>query len=481
MTNLSYRSIPYFSHILKPLLFILLSLCILPAEAAGLHGAALSLGWCLPFVVVLLSIALCPLLLPEWWHHHAGKLMLSYSLMFLVLAGWYWGSHQSLQVLIHALLQEYIPFMILLTALYTIAGGIHINSHGSGNAGSNTLLLAIGTLLAGFMGTTGAAMLMIRPLLKANRHRRHQQHIIIFFIILVGNIGGGLTPLGDPPLFLGFLQGVGFGWTIQHMFAPVLVNSLLLLSGFYLWDRYYLKHPDENMLSVAVSPPTRPQIQGQFNLLLLMMVMAVILLSALLPVSCSWHILNTQLTLSALMRDGALLCLTLISLLTTPRAVRQDNQFNWQPMLEIAKLFIAIFITIAPVMAILQAGSQGALAGFVQWMHLPQGEPNNRLYFWSSGLLSGFLDNAPTYLVFFNLAGGAAQPLMHQLPHTLLAISMGSVFMGALSYIGNAPNLMVKNMAEQQHIIMPNFFAYIRIAALILLPLFLLDSLLFLA
>ncbi|MDF7676637.1 sodium:proton antiporter [Neisseriaceae bacterium ESL0693] len=478
MTRLHlYR--PHFYRPLKPLLLILISIYALPAEAAGFKGSELSLGWCMPFVMVLLSIALCPLLLPKWWHQHSGKLMLSYSLFFLIMVGWQMNAHQSLQLLTHALIQEYIPFIILLTALYTIAGGIHINRHFSGQAGSNTALLFIGTLLAGFMGTTGAAMLMIRPLLKANSHRRHQQHTIIFFIILVGNIGGGLTPLGDPPLFLGFLQGVGFGWTLHHMLAPVFINTLVLLIMFYLLDRRYLQHKHE---IIAPLPSASPwQLRGQFNIVLLLLVIAVILFTAIIPLSAAWQVGATEITLASMIRDGALLCLTLISLLVTPKAVRQDNQFNWQPMQEVAKLFIAIFITIAPVMAILQAGEHGALAAFIRHMHLENGQPNNLLYFWSSGLLSGFLDNAPTYLVFFNLAGGEAQTLMQHMPHTLLAISMGSVFMGALSYIGNAPNLMIKTMAEQQHITMPNFFGYIRQSALILLPLFLLDSLLFLA
>lgn len=443
-----------------------------------LNGAVLNLNWCLPFTGLLLTIALAPLLSGQLWHHHAGKIIALWIITLLIPFYCRFGSFSSLNLISHALIQEYIPFLILLTALYTIAGGIAIRSNLPHTALNNTLLLLVSTILAGFIGTTGASMLMIRPLLQLNRQRRQRAYIVVFFILLVGNIGGGLTPLGDPPLFLGFLKGVEFGWTIRHMLAPVCLNSFILLSIFYWLDRYHLyRHPPQ-----AQQTDSRFQchIDGQCNLLLLLAVIAVILASGLWSSEHSWPVLGQKITLNALIRDGLLILLTLISLITTPAGLRQSQHFNWQSMIEIAKLFSGIFITIAPVIAILQAGTAGHLHSLITLTHNQQGEPVNLMYFWLSGLLSGFLDNAPTYLVFFNMAGGNASQLMHTMPATLLAISMGSVFMGALTYIGNAPNLMIKAIAEQQHINMPNFFGYMVWSLSLLLPVFILDSLIFL-
>lgn len=465
----------------KYLLFSLIWAIVLifqPANANPLNGSTLNLIWCLPFAGTLLSIAIIPLTFPHLWHAHYGKIMLIWTAILLISIGWQFNWHTSIHLVLHAFIYEYLPFIILLTALFTISGGIALESNLWGTAKTNTILLAIGTLLAGIMGTTGAAMLMIRPLLRANNHRRYRQHIVIFFILLIGNIGGGLTPLGDPPLFLGFLKGVSFGWTLKHMLLPVAFNSLVLLSLFYLLDRYYLHHTDET------TPPAiqhqHYHIKGKINLLLLLLVIGTILLSGLWNPSSHWRGMDIGIPLNALLRDGMLILLTLISLYVTAPSIRQHNDFNWQPIIEVSKLFSAIFITIAPVMAILQAGNHGSLHYLIQLVHNQNGTPINSLYFWCSGLLSGFLDNAPTYLIFFNLAGGDANHLMYYLPQTLIAISMGSVFMGALSYIGNAPNLMVKTIAEQQQIVMPSFFGYMLWSLFILLPLMALDCLIFL-
>lgn len=445
--------------------------------AAGLPANELSLWWCLPFIGVLLSIAVSPLLIPHLWHHHSGKIIAIWCCIFLLPLCWQFSIMTCVSLVLHTLLQEYLPFILLLLALYTLSGGIVIRNSGIGSVKLNVLLLASGTVLAGLMGTTGASMLLIRPILRANAQRRYRAHIVVFFIFLVANIGGGLTPLGDPPLFLGFLKGVGFKWTISNMILPVLLNTVLLLGVFTFIDQFlWLRETKTSTLPKPYNAKWR--IEGKINLLFLLAVIVIILLSGLCKNYPIWQFFGIEISLIACIRDGLLLLITLCGLKYTPSALRQQNEFNWAPMQEVGKLFIGIFITIAPVMAILQLGSDGQFRQLVNFIH-HNGAPVNTLYFWMSGVLSGFLDNAPTYLVFFNLAGGEAQLLMLQFPETLLAISMGSVFMGALSYIGNAPNLMIKSIAEQQHIAMPSFFGYMGWSLTILIPLFIVDTLLF--
>lgn len=451
-----------------------------PAMAASLDGASLSLLWGIPFILILLSIATGPLLFSHTWHHHFGKITAVWTLLFLIPFIFVFGFGEAVHTVAHALVAEYIPFIVLLFALYTISGGILVwgNLHGSPRL--NTTILAIGTVLASIMGTTGAAMLLIRPILKANDNRKHKVHVVVFFIFLVANIGGGLTPLGDPPLFLGFLKGVDFGWTVQHMMIPVLISSVLLLILFYLVDSHFFSKEDE-ILPKDPSPDSKLQIFGKWNFLLLAGVVSAVLMSGLWkPDHPGINVLGTPYLLPNLLRDIILLVLAGISLAITAKQVRAGNEFNWDPILEVGKLFLGIFITIAPVIAILQAGEKGAFAGLISLVHDNAGNPINSMYFWMTGILSAFLDNAPTYLVFFNMAGGDAQALMTgQLFHTLLAISMGSVFMGALSYIGNAPNFMVKAIAEQRKVNMPSFFGYMIWSFGILVPLFILHTFIF--
>ncbi|MCC6075325.1 sodium:proton antiporter [Pseudomonas sp. GCM10022188] len=448
------------------------------ACAADLDGATLSLAWGIPFAGILLSIALLPLFAAQFWHHHFGKITALWTLLLLVPFTVTFGPHATLATIVHALLAEYLPFVVLLFALYTISGGILVwgNLHGSPRL--NTLLLAIGVLLASLMGTTGAAMLLIRPLLRANDNRRHRVHVVVFFIFLVANIGGGLTPLGDPPLFLGFLAGVGFFWTVEHMFLPVLLSSLVLLALFYALDRYFFAREDE-LLPRDPSADSPLQVYGKVNFLLLGGVVGAVLLSGSWKPGVAFVLLGTPVELQNLVRDLLLLGLAGLSLLITAKQVRAGNDFDWAPMLEVAKLFAGIFLTIAPVLAILRAGSAGQLAALVGLVTAGDGTPRDAMYFWMTGLLSGFLDNAPTYLVFFNLAAGDAQVLMHELPRTLLAVSMGSVFMGALTYVGNAPNFMVKAIAEQRGVPMPSFFAFLLWSLAILVPWFVLLTLFF--
>lgn len=462
-------------HISHPMCRVFaLFMALLPelSYAAEIDGRQLTLWWISPFVLLLLSIALLPLLTPRLWHHHYGKVVSLLAMVLMIAQTYYFGWSVTLAQLAHALIGEYLSFILLLLALFTVSGGILIKGNWHGSPRLNCALLALGALLASFMGTTGAAMLMIRPLIRANDNRRHQVHIIIFFIFLVANIGGGLTPLGDPPLFIGFLKGVNFFWTLQHMLLPVILASVILLFLFYLIDSYYSRQADEWAPHDRTPTNHKVLVYGKQNILLLLVTVAIVLASGLWPSKTVITLLGVPVLLSNLLRDLGFLIITLCSVWLTPKQVRQSNQFVWQPIIEVGKLFMAIFITIAPVIAILKAGESGALSALIALVSDENGQPINERYFWLSGMLSGFLDNAPTYLVFFNLASGEADTLMFKLPETLLAISMGSVFMGALTYIGNAPNLMVKSIAEQHKITMPGFFGYMKWSFILLLPTF---------
>ncbi len=441
------------------------------ALAADLDGSRLSAWWGLPFAGVLLSIALVPLFAPIVWHHHYGKIAAGWALAFfvpfVVAQGWAMAGAN----LVHALLAEYIPFIVLLTALFTVAGGIHVRGNLHGAPALNTGILAIGAVLASFMGTTGASMLLIRPLLRANDNRRHRAHVVVFFIFIVSNIGGSLTPLGDPPLFLGFLKGVDFFWTAQHIWSDTLFMLVALLVLFYALDTWFYRR--EGVLPVDPTPDTRGiGIDGRVNFVLLGAVVALVLTSGLWKSGVAFDVAGTPVTLPALVRDIGLVVVTALSLWLTPPKVHADNQFSWEPMKEVAKLFAGIFLTIIPVIAMLRAGVDGPFGAVVRAVTGPDGQPLPAMYFWATGVLSSFLDNAPTYLVFFNTAGGDPQQLMTTLAPTLAAISAGAVFMGANSYIGNAPNLMVKAIAEERGVPMPSFFGYMAWSAVVLLPLF---------
>ena len=463
MTLLSYRTV------------FLLLLPLLPGAtwAADLNGSQLSALWAVPFAGVLLSMALIPLKAPNFWHHHFGKVTLAWSLAFIVPFAIVFGFGMAGSTLWHAAVAEYIPFIVLLTALYTVAGGIHIRGNLHGTPMLNTGLLAIGAVLASVMGTTGASMLMIRPLIRANDNRIHRAHIVVFFIFIVANAGGSLTPLGDPPLFLGFLKGVDFFWTVKHIFPETafLLGSLLVL--FCAIDAWWYRR--EGVLPVDPTPDTRRiGFDGRFNFLLLGCIVGLVLLSGIWKSSVVLQIQGIDIGLPGLVRDIGLLAVTAVSLKLTPALVHKANQFSWGPMQEVAKLFAGIFLTIVPVIAMLKAGVDGPFSGVVMAVTRPDGTPDPAMYFWASGLLSSFLDNAPTYLVFFNTAGGDPQLLMTTLAPTLAAISAGSVFMGANTYIGNAPNLMVKAIAEERGVTMPGFFGYMAWSCAVLVPLFIL-------
>ena len=456
------------------------ALALLPvlASAADFDGGKLSPLWGAPFAGILLSIALFPLLAPTFWHHHYGKIAAAWALAFLLPFAATYGFALAGTQLVHALVEEYIPFIILLTALFTVAGGIHIRGNLRGAPGLNTGILAIGAVLASVMGTTGASMLLIRPLIRANDNRLHRVHVVVFFIFIVSNVGGSLTPLGDPPLFLGFLKGVDFFWTAKNILPETLFVVGALLALFYGIDRYYYRK--EGVLPVDPTPDTRRiGFDGAVNFWLLGGVVAFVLISGFWKSAVSFDVLGTQVGLPGLVRDVGLIAITLLSLKITAAKVHADNQFEWGPMAEVAKLFAGIFLTIVPVIAMLKAGTQGPFGAIVAAVTRADGQPDPAMYFWATGLLSSFLDNAPTYLVFFNTAGGDPAALMTTYASTLAAVSAGAVFMGANTYIGNAPNLMVKAIAESRGVRMPSFFGYMAWSGSILVPLFVVATFLF--
>lgn len=550
----------------------------------GVDGAKLPIWSVIPFVGLLLSIAIIPLINFHFWEHNYGKISLAwiviFSIPFLIAYksdGWY--------EIVHIVLLDYVPFIILLTALFTCAGGICLKGSLRGSPAVNTVLIAIGTALASWMGTTGAAMLLIRPLLRANQWRTHRVHVVVFFIFLVANIGGSLTPLGDPPLFLGFLKGIDFFWTMA-LFPAMLPVVIILLIVFFVFDTVLFRKegapPDD-----GEKEPLR--LEGVWNFALIACIIGAILWSksladgpfkdhsiaekmapqikvaedkmtstkTQLETYVKEHESDTTIKFDKsnpeyyelrgnhlhavaevnslraqkthdenrgvsifgvtvpyfnLLRDGLLLLIAFISLRYTPMYlpssfriialkiigryegedghtssehghhspdpslietnVRAANGFTWGPILEVAKLFIGIFVCMVPALKILQAGIDGSLSTVVLAVQTTTNDPVNAMYFWLTGVLSSFLDNAPTYVVFFNTAGGDPTSLMGPMEQTLLAISCGAVFMGANTYIGNAPNFMVKAIAEENGVRMPSFFGYMIWSVLILVPVF---------
>lgn len=437
-------------------------------------GTQLPLWSAIPFAGILLSIALYPLLAPQFWHHHYPKISLLWGLLLTIPFLWVYRG-EALHEILHVALADYLPFLILLGTLFTIGGGIYVRGSLRGTPGVNTAILAVGTFLASWIGTTGAAMVLIRPLLRANAHRRSKTHTVVFFMFLVANIGGSLTPLGDPPLFLGFLRGVPFFWTF-HLGTEMLLVSALVLGIYFAVDSLLWRREEPQVRSWA--PETREPlgIEGAHNILFLLGVLAAVIVSGV------WHpgevtILGIHVGIQNLVRDAVLAALLLGSWFSTPRSLHEKNGYTWGPIREVAILFAAIFATIIPVLAMLRAGESGAMAGLIRAVQTPA------QFFWATGLLSSFLDNAPTYLTFLTTALGRFHPGMpereaiHQLiaesPKYLAAISTGAVFMGANTYLGNAPNFMVKSIAEESGVEMPSFFGYIlRYVVPFLLPVY---------
>jgi Na+/H+ antiporter NhaD/arsenite permease-like protein len=456
---------------------LLLPETALAAPAAMYDGRALGLEWILPFVGLLLSMAIMPLAAPRLWHHHFGKIAAFWALCVIAplvaAAGVATASH----TILHTMLGEFVPFMIVIGTLYTITGGIRLDGRLAGTPTGNLAVLAVGTALASFMGTTGASMLLIRPLVRANRGRRHNVHVVVFFIFLVSNIGGALSPLGDPPLFLGFLNGVHFFWPTTRLLLPTALMSGALLAIFYAMDSFlWRREPAGVRLRAAEAEGGPLRVEGGANFLLLGLVLLTIFLSGAISLPGSVDVFGVHLGAAGLVRDAALVALAVASFRLTHPELRRRNEFCWAPVAEVAQIFAAIFVTIIPPLAILRAGNDGALSWLVAAL-VEGGEPVHVAYFWIAGGLSSFLDNAPTYLIFFHAAGGNAELLMGPLASTLTAISLGAVFMGANTYIGNAPNFMVKSIAESNGVRMPSFFGYMGWSIIVLLPLFAILSL----
>ena len=436
-------------------------------------GPELPLWSCIPFACMLLSIALFPLVAPEFWHHHFGKVSgfwaASLAIPFLII---YKGT--ALYEIVHIILADYVPFIILLWSLYTVSGGILLKGSLRGTPLVNVVILIIGTVLASWMGTTGAAMLLIRPFLRANNYRKNRTFMVVFFIFLVANVGGSLTPLGDPPLFLGFLHGVSFFWTFKIL-PHMLVVSGILLVIYYFLDLYHFKR-ETGRVPAEEAGKVPLKLVGTHNFIFLIGVIGAVLMSGMVD----WGevtVMGVHRGVQDWVRDGLLIVMGLLSMTTTSVEIREENAFTWFPIIEVAYLFVGIFITMIPCLLILKAGAHGQLAFLINAVQAPLH------YFWVTGALSGFLDNAPTYLTFFNTALGSHYPgmaeaqavplLMTENALYLQAISAGAVFFGACSYIGNAPNFMVRSISEEAGTPMPSFFGYIlKYTLVFLLPTF---------
>ena len=440
-------------------------------------GNTLPLWSCIPFAGMLLSIAIFPLVKEEWWEKHKPWVVAFWSLLFLIPFAVIFGGHIALEHLIEVTLGDYLTFIVLLFGLFCVAGNISLQGDLTGSPKVNVVLLLIGTLLSSWIGTTGASMLMIRPIIRANKWRQRKVQIMVFFIFLISNIGGCLTPVGDPPLLMGFMNGVGFFWSLD-LLPVMLLNVLILLTLFFLIDTKAYKKD----IADGFKPEIRPEservklhLDGAHNIAFMLIIVAAVILSGVLPTtfpvfSEGLTIMGVTLSYASIIEIIMILASAYLSFKTTKKEIRDSNHFTWDAIEEVAILFIGIFITMIPALLILKA--RGADLGLTQ-------------FFWITGALSSFLDNTPTYLVFFTTAASlgftsGVQTLTSFIPKTILmAISCGAVFMGANTYIGNAPNFMVRSIAEENGIKMPSFFGYMFWSLSCLIPVFLIDMLIF--
>ena len=462
-----------------------MTLSVLPVSASeALHHAVsqtLPIWSVVPFVGMLLSIAIAPLINPHWWEKHMLHAALLWSALFLIPFGIAYGFNVVSFYFLESVLLDYVPFLVLLFSLFVAAGGIVIKGTLAGTPKINTLILFIGTALASWIGTTGAAMLMIRPLIRANSWRKNKVHLMVFFIFLVANIGGSLTPLGDPPLFMGFQRGVPFTWTF-HLLPILLVNLAILFVAFFGIDTYFYKKE----LAAGRNPETGEEkepisIEGAHNFIYIAMIIIGVISNGMLPKVCSFFADGAGIPVfegvvfpyAITVEIVVLLAAAFLSMKTTKKETRAANNFTFAPMEEVAKLFIGIFITMIPALILLKV--HGSELGLSKPWEM----------FWGTGILSSFLDNTPTYMVFLQTAGALGETtgihttvgIVSQI--MLEAISAGAVFMGANTYIGNAPNFMVKSIAEQEGIKMPSFFGYMMWSVAILIPVFIIDTFLF--
>jgi Na+/H+ antiporter NhaD/arsenite permease-like protein len=440
------------------------------AHATTLDGASLRWPWALPFAGILLTIAFAPLVNRRFWHHHYGKIAFVWATLTLAPLAALYGADAALTALSQALLGDSLGFIAVLFALYVVAGGIVVAGTLRGMPLVNAATLAFGALIASVAGTTGAAMILIRPLIRANAARLHNVHVVVFFIFLVCNIGGALSPLGDPPLFIGFLNGVDFFWPAKNLWLPTAFVAGCVLAVFVVIDVWFFLKDRKAMPVGEIGEPLR--VHGTVNFLLLAIIVVIIIVSGLWKSGIALTVYGTRLPLPALVRDGVLFLAALASLWLTPNEHREANGFSWEPIVEVAILFAGIFVCAVPILTSLEAGRDGSLAWLLAAVTANDGSPHLVAYFWLTGLLSAILDNAPTYLVFFQLAGGNAAELMGPLAPALAAISMGAVYMGALTYIGNAPNFMIYAIAAERGVKMPSFFGYMVWSILVLMPVF---------
>jgi Na+/H+ antiporter NhaD/arsenite permease-like protein len=445
------------------------------AQAAPLDGAHLSLWWAFPFLGLLASIGLGPLIAERFWHRHYGKIALLWTGGQLAALTARFDLATAVEGAARALIVDYLPFILMMFALYATAGGIVLRAAAHGRPVVNTLLLAIGAVAASFIGVTAASMIMIRPLLHSNYERTRNAHVVVFFIFLVSNIGGALTPLGNPPLFFGFVNGVDFFWPARHQWPQALFATLALLALFFAIDHWLLAREPKPPAARPHDIPSR--FRGVRNLLLLALAVDAIVTCGIWSPGVSFKLFDFSVALQDVVRNIAMVAIGLASLYLTDRTARVANGFEWEPLIEVAKLFAAIFVCMVPLFAILEAGRDGPLAWLIAKMTGLDGAPNPIAYFWFTGLVSAALDNAPTYLVAFDLAGGDPSRLMGAQASTLKAIGLGAALMGALTYIGNAPNFMVYAMARRAGVRMPSFFGFMAWSSAILLPIFVVISL----
>ena len=439
---------------------------------------------CIPFACLLLCIAILPLVRAEWWEEHQPHAVILWSMLFVIPFAALYGIGEAVEIVLECIVADYLTFIVLLFGLFCVCGNITLSGDLAGSPRINVGLLAFGTVLSSCIGTTGASMLMVRPIIKMNAWRKKRRHIIVFFIFMVSNLGGCLTPIGDPPLLMGFMRGVPFFWSLK-LLPMMLFNMAVLLVVFYWIDRRAYRIDISNGLKPDISKPgTEVKIRGLHNLIFIGLIVVAVILSGTLPSLPAFqdaagnvkgiHLYgHVTLTYPALIEMVIILICAFLSFKTTDHSIRRENHFTWGAIKEVAILFIGIFITMQPALMVLKAvgGSLGLTEPFQM--------------FWVTGLLSSFLDNTPTYLVFLTTAGtlGFTEGIVTTLgtipTKMLLAISAGAVFMGANTYIGNAPNFMVKSIADENGIRMPSFFGYLLWSFGILIPVFILDTLVF--
>ena len=448
------------------------------------EGMMMNLAFCIPFAGLLLCIAMLPLVKAEWWEAHQPHAVVFWSLLFVLPFAFVYGPGQAFEKVLECIVDDYLTFIILLFGLFCVSGNITLEGDLAGSPRINVGLLLIGTMLSSWIGTTGASMLMVRPIIKMNAWRKRRSHIMVFFIFMVSNMGGCLTPIGDPPLLMGFMRGVPFFWSL-HLLPMLLFNMAILLFAFYHLDKWaYRRDIAEGRKPDISKPGTEFRIDGLHNIVFLLMIVGAVILSGVLPGMPAFqdgagnvkgiHIFG-EVTLSfpALIEIAVILLAAWLSFRTTKQEIRRRNHFTWGAIKEVAVLFIGIFITMQPALMLLK--SVGPELGLTQPSQL----------FWATGALSSFLDNTPTYLVFLTTAGtlgitsGIATSLGTVPAKLLSAISCGAVFMGANTYIGNAPNFMVKSISDENGVNMPSFFGYMLWSLAFLVPVFIIDTFVF--